>query len=196
MGTETILSVGTVDQGDWEGTYSLSRIRTDNDIYLEGKTGILDAPFVHTRFPSPSAILALGTGMQVINVLAKRDSPVGDKTPTMTISIYYNGSLMLTGSEQDVTNDTKATFTQAFDAAILPDPAAPGAFFEVFIQITNDERSVDIDMLSWVAELEDKGKLAIDDGSLNSAVVSDAVVNTVALSDRSLGVVTALDGDR
>lgn len=60
-------------------------------------------------------------GTQVVRVLARA---VGD-TQNVRIDVYQGGTLVHTGTPQPVTSPAGAVVSEAFDAAVLADPAAP-----------------------------------------------------------------------
>jgi len=140
-------------QSGWTGTIVITTIDEDPDSpsgdWAVAASNTAD-PTVRVSFPTPAHAPYSGQGITV-DIYVRKNGGTG--TPTVQIDLYESGSLVLSGSAQDVTSGTGQKLSQLFTGwGTLSDPT--GAGLEALITVTHAgggpsaRASVDLDAVN------------------------------------------------
>lgn len=84
------------------------------------------------RLDMPTLVVD-STGTMVTKAYVRKSASSGSGTPTARIDLYYNGSLVASGTNQNVTSTTGQTITQNFDLATVGPSLGDGTLIELLL---------------------------------------------------------------
>lgn len=199
MPTETKLPDSLLENSGW-GSISLANIDEDPDS-PDGAWATASGNNVGTiarvSFPTPTGS---PTGVQTFKIYVRKNSASGSGTPTARIDLYENGTLLASGSDQNVTSTTGQMLSQDFDLAATPLGTADGSLVEARFVGTQSggspsvRASVDLGAINWDVVNYSAGSslsrtpadtLGLTDSTMVSYMLSRSQGDTFGLTDHA-----------
>jgi hypothetical protein len=139
---------------------ALSDLQNDPDDAVDTTWCVASGNNVQTTaavtFPSPTAGLTSGAGLQEFRARVRKFSITQTGTPTARIDVYEGGSLIFSGGSVSVTSGTGQVLSQSFDASLLTDLTGAGVEAHVIGIQTGGaagvRNTVDIGAVEWNAD--------------------------------------------